>query len=211
MPTLREIHRTTPETYEAHARAYDQQRMKIFFEKDWLDRFIAYLPAGGTVLDIGCGAGEPIARYLFDQGLHLTGVDSSATMIAISRSRFPEGEWLEQDMRNLSLSRSFDGIVGWDSFFHLNPPEQRSTLDLFCRHLNPDGALLLTIGHEAGEVLGFVNGQQVYHSSLDPKEYEQILLAAGFAQVAIVLRDKKCGEHSVLLASGYKPESENRT
>ena len=204
MPNFREIHRTTPETYESHARAYDQQRSKVFFEKEWLDRFIAYLPVGGEVLDIGCGAGEPIAQYFIDQGCSLTGVDSSPTMIDISRSRFPQGEWLVQDMRTLSLSRTFDGIVGWDSFFHLNQHEQRSTLDLFRQHLNPNGALLLTIGDEAGEVLGVVNGQRVYHSSLDPNEYKQILLAAGFSHVTIALRDEKCGEHSVLLASGYK-------
>ena len=204
MATFREIHRTTPETYETHAYAYDQQRTKVFFEKDWLDRFIAHLPADGTVLDIGCGAGVPIAKYLIENGFDLTGVDSSPTMIDISHARFPESEWLVQDMRKLSLSRVFNGIVGWDSFFHLNPVEQRVTLKNFCRHLNVDGALLLTIGDEAGEVLGVVNGQRVYHSSLDPSEYEQILFAAGFARVTIALRDEKCGEHSVLLASGYK-------
>ena len=204
MSSFSEIHRTTPETYEAHARAYDQQRTKRFLEKEWLDRFIAYLPAGGEVLDVGCGAGVPIAHYVLTQGFSVTGVDSSPTMIAISGSRFPEGRWLEMDMRSLSLSRTFDGIIGWDSFFHLNPDEQRSTLDLFCRHLNRDGALLLTIGHEAGEVLGVVNGQRVYHSSLDPNEYEQILVTAGFAQVTMVLRDQECDEHSVLLASGLR-------
>jgi hypothetical protein len=62
---------------------------------------------------------------------------------------------------------------------------------------------LLAIGDEAGEVLGAVNGQQVYHSSLDPHEYAQILLAAGFPHVTIALGDKKCGEHSELRASGY--------
>lgn len=204
MPTFSEIHRTTPEIYEAHARAYDQQRTKVFFEKDWLDRFIAYLPAGGEVLDIGCGGGVPIAHYLLSQGFNLTGIDSSPTMIAISGSRFPDASWMVMDMRTLSLSQTFDGIIGWDSFFHLNPDEQRSTLDLFCRHLNPDGALLLTIGDEAGEVLGVVNGQRVYHSSLEPNEYQQILLAAGFARVTMVLCDEKCGEHSVLLASGLR-------
>jgi hypothetical protein len=35
-------------------------------ERKWLDRFIALLPAKPTVLDIGCGPGEPIALYLLE-------------------------------------------------------------------------------------------------------------------------------------------------
>ncbi|MEM1270256.1 MAG: hypothetical protein AAGI08_09420 [Bacteroidota bacterium] len=69
MPDFREIHRRTQDTYEAHAAAWDQQRPRVFFERDWLNRFTPCLPAGGTVLDTGCGAGEPIARYLIEEGL----------------------------------------------------------------------------------------------------------------------------------------------
>ena len=67
-------------------------------------------------------------------------------------------------------------------------------------------ALLLTIGDRAGEVLGLVDGHQVYHSSLNPMEYKEILTSAGFSKVSVVLCDKDCGEHSVLLASGYEYE-----
>ncbi|MGB0562162.1 MAG: class I SAM-dependent methyltransferase [Spirulinaceae cyanobacterium] len=203
VPNYRDIHNRTIETYEAHAKAWDEQRSKVLFEKNWLDRFIAYLPTGGEVLDIGCGAGVPIAQYLLRQGFNLTGVDASPTMISLSSSRFPEGKWIVMDMRSLSLPQSFDGIVGWDSFFHLDPDEQRTTLSSFCQNLNPGGTLLLTIGDKAGEVLGRVDGKQVYHSSLDPTEYKEILISVGFSKVTIVCCDKNCGERSVLLASGF--------
>jgi hypothetical protein len=45
----------------------------------------------------------------------------------------------------------------------------------------------------------------VYHSSLDPTEYEEMLKSAGFTRVNIVIRDSECGEHSILLASDYEP------
>lgn len=207
MSSYSEIHRRTTDTYEAHAEAWDQQRPKVLFEKEWLDRFIAYLPDGGAILDVGCGAGEPMARYLLTHNVHLTGMDASRAMIAISRSRFPQGTWIVGDMREIALPQNFDGIIGWDSFFHLNPDEQRETLKIFCRHLNSGGTLLLTIGDEVGEVLGVVNGEPVYHASLAPEEYRAIFKAAGFTTVTIVLCDETCGEHSVLLASGFEPRT----
>ena len=203
-PNLREIHKRTIDVYEKHASAWDEQRPTAFFEKKWIDRFIACLPSGGEVLDLGCGSGVPIAQYLLEQNFQVTGVDAAPAMVNISASRFPQGKWIVMDIRSLSLSHRFDGIAGWDSFFHLDPAEQRAALKVFCRHLKQNGALLLTIGHKAGEVLGIVDGQQVYHASLDPAEYQEILTSAGFAKVTVELRDKDCDYHSLLLASGYR-------
>jgi trans-aconitate methyltransferase len=55
-----------------------------------------------------------------ERGLSLTGVDASPTMISFCRSRLPDHEWIEADIRGLSLGPSFDGILSWDSFFHLD-------------------------------------------------------------------------------------------
>ena len=60
---------------------------------------------------------------------------------------------------------------------------------------------MLTIGHEAGEVIGTVEGDRVYHASLDPVEYRQILDSAGFKNIEIKLQDEDCDSHPVLLAS----------
>ncbi|MEM1080984.1 MAG: class I SAM-dependent methyltransferase [Pseudomonadota bacterium] len=198
------IHQSTLETYQANAHAWDQQRHKGLFEQAWLDRFTACLSERARVLDVGCGTGEPIARYLIEQGLSVSGLDAAPAMVDLCRNRFPGHDWQVMDMRQLSLDHRLDGIVAWDSFFHLNQTEQRAVLALFGQHLNPGGALLTTIGDGDGEVLGKVNGQDVYHASLHPDEYTEILTDVGFANIEIKLWDPDCAEHCVLLASGLQ-------
>ncbi|WP_428603584.1 class I SAM-dependent methyltransferase [Sedimenticola sp.] len=200
MPNLKYIHSRTVQIYERHAHAWDDHRPRTFFEKGWLDKFIKLLPSEGRVLDVGCGAGEPITGYFLEQGLRVTGLDASPKMLEISKSRFPNATWIAMDMRNLKLDTKFDGIVSWDGFFHLNQEEQRQVLLLFADHLNLEGSLLLTIGHESGEVTGRVEGEEVYHSSLDPDEYKTILNSVGFENIEIKLVDESCGFHSILLA-----------
>src|SRR5262245_56896980 len=47
---------------ERYADTWDRERWRNLFERPWLDRFLALIPAGGSIV-IGCGSGEPIARY----------------------------------------------------------------------------------------------------------------------------------------------------
>lgn len=201
MQRLDLIRSRTVQIYEKHARAWDEHRPRVFFEKAWLDRFITCLPPKGQVLDVGCGAGEPIAGYILECGFQLTGLDASSNMLDIAKSRFPLATWVNMDMRKLNMDEKFDGILSWDGFFHLTQEEQRKTLLLFANHLRANGVLLLTIGHESGEVTGTVEGDQVYHSSLEPGEYKSILKNLGFEKIEIELEDESCGFHSVLLAT----------
>lgn len=106
------------------------------------------------MLDIGCGAGEPMGRYLIGKGCRLIGVDSSPTLIGLCRSRFPEHEWLVADMRALALGRRFNGILAWDSSFHLTPEDQRRMFPIFRAHTAEGAALMCTSGTTRGEVLG---------------------------------------------------------
>jgi len=61
--------------YERDAIAWDTDRGRNLVEKLWLDRFTSLLPGGGSVLDLGCGSGEPIGRYLTEHGLSVIGID----------------------------------------------------------------------------------------------------------------------------------------
>jgi 2-polyprenyl-3-methyl-5-hydroxy-6-metoxy-1,4-benzoquinol methylase len=200
MQKLDDIYNRTLQVYEKHAHAFDTHRSRSLAEQKWLNKFIDLLPSQGSILDIGCGAGEPISEYLLKQGFHLTGLDASSKMLEIARKRFPQANWIKMNMQELKLDREFDGIISWDGFFHLKQEEQRQVLPLFANHLKPNGALLLTIGHESGEVTGTVDGEKVYHSSLASDEYRKILKKLGFDNIEIKLQDESCGFHSILLA-----------
>lgn len=170
------------------------------FEKSWLDRFRALLAPGGRVLDLGCGSGEPIARYLIGLDRDVTGVDSSPALIEACLNRFPEQEWIVADMRALALQRTFSGIVAWDSFFHLGHDDQRRMFPLFCAHAAPGAALMFTSGPAHGEAIGEMGGEPLYHASLDPEEYRALLAQNGFGVVAHVVEDPDCGGHTIWLA-----------
>ena len=103
-------------------------------------------------------------------------------------------------MRGLDLGKAFDGVIGWDSFFHLTPDEQRATLARLAAHLKPGGALMLTVGPDAGEVAGHVGDDPVYHSSLSSEEYGAALAGFGLRILHFVRQDPDCGFHTVLVA-----------
>jgi SAM-dependent methyltransferase len=187
--------------YERHARVWVADRKRArFVEKAWLDCFAALLPEGGSVLDIGCGAGEPIATHLIAHGYDVTGIDSSPTMISMCQASFPAHRWLIADMRNLALGERFQGLIAWDSFFHLSYDDQRRMFPIFRAHAVPGAPLLFSSGPRHGEAIGDYGGEPLYHASLDPAEYRALLGANGFSVVAYAAEDPACGSHTVWLA-----------
>lgn len=188
------------ELYQRHARAWASERGNNLFETPWLERFVALIPRGAAIVDIGCGSGQPIGRYFMEKGFHVTGVDSSPAMIDICKGHFPGQEWIVADMRTLSLGRSFSGILAWDSFFHLSPEYQRRMFPIFRKHAAPNAALMFTSGPSHGEAIGDFRGEPLYHASLDETEYRALLDNSGFDVVSYVVEDRNCGGHTIWLA-----------
>jgi SAM-dependent methyltransferase len=182
--------------YERHARDWDADRNRYvgpWIDKPWHDRFVAELPSGATVLDLGCGSGSPVARYMTEHGLQVTGVDSSPTLISLCRQRLPTHEWLVSDMRSLQLSRRFDGVLAWDSFFHLTHDDQRRMFDVFARHAAPSAVLMFNSGPGYGEAIGEYRGGPLYHASLSPDEYNELLRGIGFEVIGHAVDDWEAG------------------
>lgn len=187
--------------YDRHAHAWAADRGdRINVEKHWLDRFVAPLAPGNTVLDLGCGSGQPIARYLIERQLRVVGVDSSASMISMCRAHFPEHEWIVADMRSLALGRRFDAVLAWDSLFHLSQEHQRRMFAVFERHCSKGAALMFTSGPRAGEAIGRYRDEPLFHASLDPAEYRALLTTHGFDVLAHLANDPECGGHTIWLA-----------
>jgi SAM-dependent methyltransferase len=187
--------------YDAHAAAFDRDRGRTRMEEAYLRRVVELLqPDRRRVLDVGCGAGEPIARFFLDAGYDFTGVDAAPAMIALCRSRFPSATWIECDMRRLALGREFDALIAWDSYFHLPKDAQRSMFPIFRRHIASRGLLLFTSGPGDGEAIGELCGEPLYHASLDHAEYRELLRENGFDVLLLRVEDPECGGHTVWLA-----------
>ena len=95
---------------------------------------------------------------------------------------------------------TFQGIIAWDSFFHLAYDDQRRMFPVFGAHAAPRAPLLFTSGPSHGEALGVFQGEPLYHASLDSAEYRMLLDENGFDVVSHVVEDPHCGRHTIWLA-----------
>ena len=188
------------EHYERHARAFDSDRGRDFVERPWIERFVMPLPRGGAILDLGCGGGEPIDRYLVDHGFAVTGIDTSETMIGLARTRFPRHHWLHIDMRKLAIEQRFEGVIAWSSLFHLEPDDQEAMIARMAGWLKPGGRLLFNSGPGRGTSVGEYRGDPLFHASLDPAEYRAAFLTAGLVEMAHVAEDPGCRGATIWLA-----------
>ncbi|PJJ83438.1 class I SAM-dependent DNA methyltransferase [Mucilaginibacter auburnensis] len=190
--------------YNKIAAWYDQNRSGELYEKPYLDKMLSHMPPAPTVLDLGCGTGKPIIEYFISRDIQIVGVDASSELLNIARTNFPDTDFYEQDMRLLKLNRKFDGIIAWNSFFHLPAADQPAMFGIFEQHLNPGGILMFTSGTEQGEAWGVNGGENMYHASLDTAEYEQLLSNHNFDVIHHKVNDPDCGGLTVWMAKLVK-------
>ncbi len=184
--------------YDQISEWFDEHRSKeLIMEKHYLDLIAQHIPRGSSILDVGCGTGEPLANYFLQQGYDYTGVDASHKMIERCKKSHPQGLWLLADMRKLQLEQHFNLVIAWHSFFHLPIEDQPQTLKLMAEFVKPKGLLVFTSGPERGEVWGNNGCYELYHASLSFDEYQAILVKNGFEIIEMNVEDPNCGEATV--------------
>jgi hypothetical protein len=143
---------------------------------------------------------KPIARYLNQCGYAVMGIDSSLAMVRMFQARLPGQRAVVADMRTLCLSETFHGILAWDSFFHLDHSDQRKMFPTFRNHAAPGTALMFTSGPSHGEIVGRLEGEPLFHASLDAAEHRQLLEEQRFTVVDHRAEDQSCFGRTVWLA-----------
>ncbi|WP_342115936.1 class I SAM-dependent methyltransferase [Pseudoduganella sp. OTU4001] len=157
------------------------------------------LPRGGEVVDIGCGAGVPVAATLAEEGFSIFGIDASPTLLAAFRHRFPDAPTAcETAQASSFFNRTFDAAIAVGLIFLLPADGQRQLIERVGRALKPGGRFLFSAPRQAAEWIDLQTGRP--SQSLGEAQYGQLLAAAGMRLVNSYLDE---GENYYFEAESY--------
>jgi SAM-dependent methyltransferase len=95
-----------------------------------------------SVLDAGCGTGR-VALELVRRGIEVVAVDVDRSMLATARSRGPGTEFVEADLAEVELGRSFDVVLMAGNVLLFTTKGSEGSVVAGCaRHLGNRGALV---------------------------------------------------------------------
>jgi SAM-dependent methyltransferase len=163
------------------------------FDRKMLDLLTEKVGDTGRICDMGCGPGQ-VARYLFDQGSDVSGVDISLGMVENARKLNPQISFFQGDMLALTdiNDNSYGGIAAVYSIIHIPRPSLGQAFNELNRVLSAGGVLLLAfhIGQETvhrdewwGEEVS------IDFNFLETVEIKEHLEASGFALEEVIERD----------------------
>ena len=148
----------------------------------WLAAFVALLPEKVRVLNLGCGAGIPVAKRLVELGHDVTGVDASARQIQLARAHIPTAAFLRADMTSVELpTAAFDGVAAFYSITHVPAAEQGPLLARISFWLKPGGIFVGSFGTgEAHDWTGEWLGTEMFFSHNGETTSVALVHQAGF-------------------------------
>ncbi len=140
--------RQTLDVYSKEAASYATRDRKERAD-GFLDPFIAMMPAGAVVLDLGCGAGWA-ASVMQERGFDVHALDATSEMAALAQTK------LKRTVRVASFESvddvaAFDGIWASGALLHVPKAEMPALLAKLSRALKPGGLLLATFKSGEGE------------------------------------------------------------
>lgn len=173
----------TRETYRQIAAVYAQARRHRDVVAGHAERFAALTPAGGLVLDVGCGPGADTA-VLQNHNVRAVGLDYSLAMMLAGRAQLElHLDFVQADMRHLPLGRCADGLWCCAALLHLPRADVPAALQGFHRVLHPGGVLYLSMKLGEGEAWTSQSyGQHAprFFTYWQPDALDRLLAAANF-------------------------------
>ena len=168
------------EGYNKIAKDYHKWRISSGDTK-LLKKFVKILPKKSKVLDAGCGAGVPVARFLTESKLDVTGIDISKNMIKLARENVSTARFLKMDMTKITFKpNSFDGIVSFYAIIHIPREKHKKVIKNFYKVLKPGGLALLCMGNDDWESIEMYKGTKMFWSQYAPEKTLKIIQNGGF-------------------------------
>ena len=105
--------------YTKIASKYAKQR-NLYPNKKLLLKFLKYIPRNSRIVDLGCGAGIPISKFLVDNGCKVIGIDFADGMLKLARKNVRKAKFIKMDLTRIKFpSNYFDGAVSFYSIIHV--------------------------------------------------------------------------------------------
>lgn len=168
----------------------------------YLEKLNNHLKSNSTVLDIGCGAGLPVGRFLAEKGYKVIGIDISEKMIELARKNVPQADYSIKDMSDLEEEEyKVDAIVSFYAIFHTPKEKHRELFKKINSFLPKGGLILATMG--AGEYEGTeedFHGVKMFWSHFGPEKNKQIIENAGFKVILDEIDTGGDEKHQIIMA-----------
>ena len=107
---------TTIRYYDENAEEYDAATVHLDMSELY-EPFLAHIPEGGKILDLGCGPGRDVLEFAA-RGFDVTGIDASAPMVTIAKSRTTH-QVLQMKFTDVHWQSVFDGVWACASLLHV--------------------------------------------------------------------------------------------
>lgn len=176
-----EISNLVEQGYNKIAEDYYNHRDLNKFNNE-LEEFASLLPKNAHVLDVGCGAGIPTAKFLINRGIKVTGIDLSDKMLSLARLNVPSAEFIKMDMNELKFEENtYDGIISVYTLFHVPRNNHIQIFKKFFEILKPGGILLINTGISESEGKSHFFDVPMFWSNYNPKTTLELVKKAGFS------------------------------
>jgi len=109
-----------------------------------LDRLLAYLPAQGRLVDVGCGVGSLDYEIAHRRpALNVVGIDIDPTSVMLAQryNTLPNVRYAHRALQ--AIEGQFDCILFVDVFHHVTPQEYDALLQTCTGLLRPSGYVLI--------------------------------------------------------------------
>jgi 2-polyprenyl-3-methyl-5-hydroxy-6-metoxy-1,4-benzoquinol methylase len=167
--------------YDLVAETYLERFGRSQVRDRWTSELITRLPERARVLDLGCGAGVPVALQLTELGFEVLGIDISIRQIEMARINAPTAEFMQADMIAVAFApASFDAVAAFYSIAHVPRVEHARLLRRIATWLKPAGVLLASLGSgDCADWQGDWLGAEMFFSHYDASAYERLICDAG--------------------------------
>jgi cyclopropane fatty-acyl-phospholipid synthase-like methyltransferase len=187
-----DVSRVVADGYDAIAARYLAWSSNAPVRLRYLDLLLELLRDSADVLELGCGAGEPVTRRLAERH-RVMAVDVSAAQLELAAQNAPGAQLILADMADVSFAPgSFDAVASFYALTHV--PRERHA-DLIARivsWLRPRGLVVLTMGSSdnPGAIDPDWLGTPMYFSHFDAPTNRALVQRSGVRLISAEVVDE---------------------